>query len=134
MLPALVVGVVDGVARSRHRSRWVSPLRVVAFLLVTMLALGITLVAWFFVALTESNLDAAIGPLPLGTYLGALVGMEAMAGAGPGAAEPSSVEYGVGMLELAGRTPPLSLHRWRVKVGWPSTAAVGPRVSIEVQC
>jgi hypothetical protein len=71
-----------------------------------MLALGITLVAWFFVALTESNLDAAIGPLPLGTYLGALVGMEAMAGAGPGAAEPSSVEYGVGMLELAGRTPP----------------------------
>ena len=75
-------------------------------MLVTMLALGITLVAWFFVALTESNLDAAIGPLPLGTYLGALVGMEAMAGAGPGAAEPSSVEYGVGMLELAGRTPP----------------------------
>ena len=61
MLPALVVGVVDGVARSQHRSRWASPLRVVAFLLVTMLALGITLVAWFFVALTESNLDAAIG-------------------------------------------------------------------------
>ena len=69
MLPALVVGVVDGVARSQHRSRWISPLRVVAFSLVTMLALGITLVAWFFVALTESNLDASIGPLPFGTYL-----------------------------------------------------------------
>jgi hypothetical protein len=35
-----------------------------------MLALGITLVAWFFVALTEINLDAYIGPLPLGTCLG----------------------------------------------------------------
>jgi hypothetical protein len=46
-----------------------SPLRVVAFSLVIMLALGITLVAWFFVALTESNLDAYIGPLPLGKYL-----------------------------------------------------------------
>jgi uncharacterized BrkB/YihY/UPF0761 family membrane protein len=79
-LPALVVGAVDGVARSQRRSRWVSPLRVVAFLLVTMLALGITLVAWFFLALTESNLDAAIGPLPLGTYPGALVGMEAALG------------------------------------------------------
>lgn len=31
--------------------------------------------------------------------------IEAMAAAGPGATEPSSVQYGVGTLELAGRTP-----------------------------
>ena len=60
--------------------------------------------------------------------------IEAMAAAGPGATEPSSVQYGVGALELAGRTPPFSLHRWRARVGWPSTAAAGPMVSIEVQC
>ena len=33
--------------------------------------------------------------------------IEAMAAAGPGASEPSSVRYGVGTLELAGRTPPV---------------------------
>ena len=33
--------------------------------------------------------------------------IEAMAAAGPGATEPSSVQYGVGTLELAGRTPPV---------------------------
>ena len=79
LLPALVVGAVDGVARSLRRSRWVAPLRIVAFLLVTMLALGITLLAWFFLAFTESNLTDN-PPLPFGTYLGALVGMEAALG------------------------------------------------------
>jgi len=33
--------------------------------------------------------------------------IEAMAAAGPGATEPTSVEYGVGILELAGHTPPV---------------------------
>ena len=33
--------------------------------------------------------------------------IEAMAAAGPGASEPSSIQYGVGTLELAGRTPPV---------------------------
>ena len=33
--------------------------------------------------------------------------IEAMAAAGPGASEPSSVRYGVGTLGLAGRTPPV---------------------------
>jgi len=79
LLPALVVGAVDGVARSLRRSRWVAPLRIVAFLLVTMLAFGITLLAWFFLAFTESNLTDN-PPLPFGTYIGALVGMEAALG------------------------------------------------------
>ncbi len=43
--------------------------------------------------------------------------IEAMAAAGPGATEPSSVQYGVGTLELAGRTtpvfsPPLEGEGW----------------------
>jgi hypothetical protein len=80
LLPALVVGGVDGVARSLRRSRWGAPLGIVAFLLVVALGLGTALVAGFFLAFTESNLDAAIGPLPFGTYLGALVGMEAALG------------------------------------------------------
>ena len=80
LLPALVVGAVDGVAKSLRRTRWIVPLRIVAFLLVTMLALGTALVAAFFLALVESNLNADIIPLPLGTYIGALLGMEAALG------------------------------------------------------
>jgi hypothetical protein len=77
LLPALVVGAVDGVARSLRRSRWVASLRVVAFLLVTLLALGITLLAWFCLVFTDSSLWDA-NPLPFGTFLGTLVGMEAI--------------------------------------------------------
>ena len=78
LFPALVVGAVDGVARSLRRSRWGAPLKIVAFLLIVALGLGTALVAWFFLAFTESNVDASTIPLPFGTYLGALVGMEAM--------------------------------------------------------
>jgi hypothetical protein len=77
-LPALVVGVVDGVARSMRRTKLFAVLRIFAFLLVTILGLGTALVAAFFLAFTESNLNADIGSLPLGTYLGTLAGMEAV--------------------------------------------------------
>jgi hypothetical protein len=77
-LPALVVGSVDGVARSLRRSRWITPLRIVAFLLVTILGLGTALIAAFFLAFDDSNLNASTGGLALGTYYCALTGMEAV--------------------------------------------------------
>jgi hypothetical protein len=78
LLPALVVGAVDGVARSLPRTRWIAPFRIVVFLLVTILALGTALVAAFFLAFDDSSLNASTGGLALGTYYGALVGMEAV--------------------------------------------------------
>ena len=77
-LPALVVGAVDGVARSLRRSRWIAPLRIAAFLLVTILSLGTALVAAFFLAFSDSSLNASTGGLALGTYYGALTAMEAV--------------------------------------------------------
>ena len=78
LLPALVVGTVDGVARSLRRGRWIAPLRIFAFLLVTVLGLGTALIAAFFLAFDDSNLNASTGGLALGTYYCALVSMEAV--------------------------------------------------------
>jgi len=86
VLPALVIGVVDGVARSLRRTRWIASLRIVAFILITALGLGTALVGAFFLAFVESNLNADIVPLPFGTYLGALAGMEAVLAASWGTA------------------------------------------------
>jgi hypothetical protein len=55
LLPALVVGVVDGIARSLRRTRWIAPLRIGAFLLITMLGLGTALIAAFFLAFSDSS-------------------------------------------------------------------------------
>jgi hypothetical protein len=76
-LPALTVGVVDGFARTPRRTAWDVLLKVVASLLVVALGPFITLIGAFFLAFTESNLNADTVPLPLGMYLGALPGMEA---------------------------------------------------------
>jgi hypothetical protein len=76
-LPALAVGIVDGFARTPRRTAWGVLLKVVAWLLVVALGLFITLIGAFFLAFIESNLNADIFPLPLGMYLGALLGMEA---------------------------------------------------------
>ena len=72
-LPSLAVGVVDGFARTPRRTAWGVLLKVVASLLVVALGLFITLIGAFFLAFTESNLNADIVPLPLGMYLGALL-------------------------------------------------------------
>jgi hypothetical protein len=82
LLPALVVGAVDGVARSRcevlGRTRWIVPLRIVAFLLIAILAFSTALIAAFFLAFADSSLNASTGGLALGTYYCALTGMEAV--------------------------------------------------------
>jgi hypothetical protein len=85
-LPALVVGAADGVARSLRRTRWIAPLRIVALLLIIMLGPSTALIGAFFLAFVESNLNADTVPLPLGTYLGALAGMEAVRAASWGTA------------------------------------------------
>jgi ABC-type proline/glycine betaine transport system permease subunit len=55
-LLALVVGVVDGVARSLRRTKLFAVLRIFAFLLITIPALGTALVAAFFLAFDDSNI------------------------------------------------------------------------------
>ena len=65
-LPALLVGAVVGVVRSLGRSRWIAPLRIVTFLLITILAFD------------DSNLTGSTSGLALGTYYCTLVGMEAI--------------------------------------------------------
>ena len=76
-LPALVVGAADGVARSLRHTRCIAPLRIVALLLI-MLGLSTALIGAYFLVFVESNLNADTVPLHLGTYLGALAGMEAV--------------------------------------------------------
>jgi len=66
--------------------RPIAPLRIVALLLIIMLGLSTALIGAFFLAFVESNLNADTVSLPLGTYLGALAGMEAVRAASWGTA------------------------------------------------
>jgi hypothetical protein len=74
-LPALAIGVLDGLARLPTHPGWSIPLRVFATLLVIVLGAGIAVLGYFFIP-GDLGVFYEVDVYP-GSYVGGLYGMEA---------------------------------------------------------